>query len=766
MKRLVIAEKGTAAGKIAAILSRGTHKKETIDRVPVYRFSSDGHEYAVMGLRGHIVEWDYPKELSSWEKVDPQELIWAQPVRSTTQGRIVKALKALSRDVEDVIVATDYDREGELIGVEALDIIREVNPGVKVLRARFSALTPAEVNAAFSQLKEVDYSLARSAESRQLIDLAWGATLTRLISTSANQVGNNYLSIGRVQSPTLALIVEREERVESFVPKPFWTLKAAFRKGVTFTGEHERGRFWEREEAEGILQKISGAEEAIVLHYDAGEKRERPPAPFNTTSFLTEATKLGLSAYRAMSVAEDLYNRGFISYPRTDNTVYPQSLPLKEVLRKLTASGLGKEAGEVLSQKRIRPSRGKKETTDHPPIHPVEAASRAQLKGNRWKVYELVVRRFLATLAPDSRVLVSKAALSVQDEEFLSEGSKVIHPGWRRYYPYASLKEVELPPLVEGESVQVLGVEMQEGETKPPPRYTQGTLIQEMERKGLGTKATRHEIVQKLYDRNYIQGSSIKPTLAAKALVTALKNHAGRITEPEMTSHLEEDMVLIARGEKDLEDVVRGSREILKDSVSTIQEHKEEIGQRIKQALREQRVLGPCVECGSRLVIRHPRGRHPFVGCENYPECRVTFSLPRGGSVEPAGEVCEVCSVPMVRVMMGRKSEARCINSRCSVFLEKNRLGTCPSCGGDLLVRYSRNSKRFAGCSSYPKCNVTYPLPQRGLIQPLGKSCESCGSPVVRVVSGRRPWTTCINLECPSKQRRSQAGRPQTVKGS
>ncbi len=736
-----------------------------MEGVPVYRFSAEGDEYVVMGLRGHIVEWDYSKELSSWHRVDPKELVWAEPEKTATRANIVSALKVLSRDIDEVVVATDYDREGELIGVEALEIIRKVRPDVKVWRARFSALTPAEVNRAFSYPDEVDYRLAQSAESRQLIDLAWGATLTRLISTSAKQVGNNFLSIGRVQSPTLALVVEREEKVESFVPKAFWTLRGSFRNVESFTGDHDSGRFWERREAETILEKLVGAQKGVVVRYEAREKLEKPPAPFNTTSFLAEATRRGLSAYRAMSIAEELYNSGLISYPRTDNTVYPKSLPLREILRKLTASDLRQEAEEVLAQERITPSRGKKETTDHPPIHPVEAATRTQLKGQRWKVYEIVARRFIATLAPDARIMISKATVEIRGERFLCEGAKILSPGWRKYYPYNSLKERELPSLEEGEKVEVLEVEMQEGETQPPPRYTQGSLIQEMERKGLGTKATRHQMIKKLLDRDYIRGSPIRPTPTAKALVAALKDHKVKIAQPEMTSLLEDEMHLISQGEKELEEVVRESREMLEDSVTTIQEHREEIGQQIRQALREQRLLGSCPQCKSQLVIRRSRGGRSFVGCEGYPSCRVTYSLP-GGRGEPAGVECETCGVPMVRVSVGKKSEIRCINDKCTVFLEKNRLGACPSCGGNLLVRHSRNSKRFAGCSNYPKCKVTYPLPQRGILKPLAKECESCGSPMVKVISGRRPWEACINMECPTRERRSKVVAPQSPKVS
>ncbi len=222
-----------------------------------------------------------------------------------------------------------------------------------------------------------------------------------------------------------------------------------------------------------------------------------------------------------------------------------------------------------------------------------------------------------------------------------------------------------------------------------------------------------------------------------------------------MTALLEEEMGAIAKGEKELEDVVKESRELLEDSVVTLQKHEKEIGRQIQEALREQRVMGTCPECGSRLIIRRSRkGGRPFVGCEGYPDCTVTYGLPNRGQVGPAGKACEACGVPMARVTFGKRSEERCINDTCEVFLAQHRVGACPSCGKDLLIRTSRNRKQFVGCSGYPECDETYPLPQRGRIEPLGTNCETCGSPEIKVFSGRRPWTTCLNMECPSKERK------------
>ncbi len=764
MKRLVIAEKNAAAAKIAGILSDGKSEKEMVGKIPRHVFSADGTDWTVLGLRGHIIEWDYPKHLASWEKIDPKDLVWAEPEKRVTESEIVKVLKSAAKDADEVIVATDYDREGELIGLEAVEIIREVTPEIRVRRARFSALTVDEVTQAFANTTELDHSLARSAESRQFIDLAWGATLTRLVSKAAKQVWKDYLSVGRVQSPTLALIVEREEEIEAFTPQPFWDLRATFEKDEPFEGVHEHGRFWDKEEAQALFQRLEGAGEATVTHFSSARKRDSPPAPFNTTAFLAQATRLGMSAYRAMRVAEDLYNMGLISYPRTDNTVYPKSLPLTHLLERLELSSFGEEVARLSGERRSTPTRGKRQATDHPPIHPVDAATRNQLRGDRWKVYELVVRRFLATLAPDATVETTKATLEIRGQAFKSSGQKLVKAGWRGYYPYASLREQPLPGLVEGETIQVLKVDLVEGETKPPSRYAQGGLIQQMEKLGLGTKSTRHETIQKLYDRRYIQGDPMQPMPKGRSLIAALKDHVRQITESEMTALLEGDMQAIARGEKGLEEVVKESREMLEDSVVALQKHEEEVGAQLYEAFREQRVLGTCLECGNRLMIRRSRRGNLFVGCEGYPACEVTYPLPSRGHLEPAGGTCETCGVPVIRVTFGRHSEDRCINTQCEVFLAQNRVGACPSCGKDLLIRHSRNHKRFVGCSGYPDCTTTYPLPQRGRLQPLGTTCETCGAPMIKVLSGRRPWTTCINMECPTKERRGS--RAQASKGS
>jgi DNA topoisomerase-1 len=760
MDVLVITEKNNSARRIAQILSGGEAKRTTLKGVQVYSFSRNGLRYTVMALRGHIINLDYPEEYNDWDAVDPAALVNVTPVKTITANNIAEALRELVHGKDRVIIATDYDREGELIGVEALNILREVRDDVEVKRARFSALTKRDVEEAFGSLTDVDFDLAKSAESRQVVDLAWGASLTRLLSTASRRRGKDFLSVGRVQSPTLALVVDREREIQGFVSRPFWEVVATFEKeDESFQGKHVEGRFWNKEEAEAVLSKVQMTESGEVLSFATEEKREWAPPPFNTTAFLAEANKRGFGAAAAMRIAENLYTSGYISYPRTDNTVYPPTLSFRSILQRLTESDLGKEAQEVLDMGSWRPSRGKRRATDHPPIHPVGAAKKSKLKGERWAIYELVVRRFLATLSPPAIAEVAEARIQVNQEDFEAHGYRLMEEGWRRYYPYSTRKDSPVPVLEAGEEVAVLAVEMPEDETRPPPRFSQGFLLQEMEKLNLGTKSTRHDIIQKLYDRHYVDGKRIRPTATGEAVVEALEEHAPRITDAEMTATLEEDMAKIAEGEKELEEVIDESRDMLQEVVATLQEHREAIGEEINTALRKQNYVGKCKACGGDLMILRARGGHRFIGCSNYPECRVTHPLPPTGIVVPhPAETCEVCGSPLIENKRGRWSEMICVDSECPTMKEKRFVGTCPECGGNLELKHSRRGKRFVGCDGYPDCRVSYPLPQRGLLEPTEEACKTCGAPVVKIISkGRKPWVLCVNMECETKKDRGKA---------
>ncbi|HLF06372.1 MAG TPA: DNA topoisomerase I, partial [Thermoplasmata archaeon] len=675
---------------------------------------------------------------------------------------IASALRDLARHAKRVVIATDYDREGELIGSEALDIVLQTKPKIEVVRMRYSALTREEVTRAFDNTSPLDVNLATAAKARQLIDLSWGAVLTRYISLATEQRGRDFLSVGRVQTPTLALIVDREREIRTFIPKPFWKLDSRLKQDeVEFNAEHSHGIFWEEEEARRVHALCHAASSATISSFEQKEEDDRPPSPFDTTSFLAELSGLGITPARGMSIAESLYTRGFISYPRTDNTVYPPSLSLRGVVDKIEDGDLAPVVKRLREVTEWRPTRGRRQTTDHPPIYPTSGASKKKLGGDGWRVYELVVRRFLATLAPWARFTSSEAKLSIEGEGFVAKGKRYTSLGWYEFYPYWSPQDTVLPILTPGETVGVLRVSINRDETKPPGRYSAATLLREMDRLMLGTKSTRHDIIQKLYDRKFVEGRNPTPTPQGEALVESLERHANLVTSPEMTATLEADMDLIAEGQKGLDEVVEESRAGLSKAVAALEKHRDDLRKEMHEALDAYRVIGKC-SCGKgELQIVVNRGLK-FAGCTRYPDCREMHPLPPTGRTRALGRACERCGMPMVEIHQGRKVLQECISQECE-GRAKGVLAKCPSCkSGDLLERRSPRGKRFVSCTSYPDCKNSYPLPQFGKIISKGV-CEHCTAPQVLTYTHRGPWTFCVNMQCPERLAR-QARREERAK--
>jgi DNA topoisomerase-1 len=687
--RLIISEKANAAKKIAQFLAAGGAVKDGKHRsVSHHTFTWKGEECVSVGLKGHVLNPEYPEEYSNWQKVEPSELIDAEILKSVSEKGVADAVKSLAKKADQVVIATDFDREGELIGVEALSLALEANPRLMdhVERARFSALTKGEVTRAFNNLVEVSRELAEAGEARQDIDLIWGATLTRWVSRATKRYGSAFLSVGRVQSPTLVLIAERERERRTFVPAPYWEIEATLRNGGgPFIVHHAHGRFKEETAAREALEHLTDT--ATVTEVKQKSATRPPPTPFNTTGFLTAAASLGIGPSRAARIAEDLYTNGYISYPRTDNTVYPRSLDLWEILGYLKrVEGTEKYAEGLLGAERLSPTRGKKETTDHPPIYPTGYASRKALREDQWKIYQLVVRRFLATISGPARTLRTTLRFESGGEPLVISGTVVTEEGWFGVYPYGRRVDEELPALSEGEEVEVVEAEVLSKETKPPVRYGQGRLIKLMEDLGLGTKATRPSIIQNLYDRGYVHGDPISPTETGMAVAQALKDFASEIATHEMTAELERSMDAISEGKVSKDSVVDESRDILRQVYKHLESSEGKFADIVWSGIRGDETLGPCPNCGRNLVVRRNR----------------------------------------------------------------------------------RSGKRFAGCEGYPECRTTFPLPQRGDIIPLGTECDACGAPEIKVIGKRRPWVTCINMDCPKKQEQRKEGgeRPSQEEGA
>ncbi len=298
--RLIITEKNNSAKKISEILSGGSAKDGASYKTPYYEWSDADGDHVTIGLKGHVMSPAFPDGFSNWQETDLHELIDAKLIKEATDKNVVKAVRKVAKEADSVVIATDYDREGELIGLEALEQAVDSNPKVAgdpdgedaaavlateppVLRARYSALTKDEIERAFSELDDLSYDLAYAGAARQDIDLIWGATLTRAVSLATRRFGSNFLSVGRVQSPTLALIVERELERRAHVAKPFWELFAKFaHPDGAFEAHHATDKFWEKTEADAALAGTTspGVVTEVVLaqeHAQAADAATTPP---------------------------------------------------------------------------------------------------------------------------------------------------------------------------------------------------------------------------------------------------------------------------------------------------------------------------------------------------------------------------------------------------------------------------------------------------------------------------------------------------------
>jgi DNA topoisomerase I len=691
--RLIVTEKNNSAKKIAEILG-GSPKADKSYKVPFYTWSDANGEQMAIGLKGHVLNPAFPEEYSNWQKTDLHDLIDAELIKEPTDKNVVRAVRKVAKDADELVIATDFDREGELIGLEALQEILEVNPDLesKVKRARYSALTKEEIERAFSELDELSFPLAHAGWARQDIDLLWGATLTRAVSLATRRFGSNFLSVGRVQSPTLALVVERELERRAHKAEPYWEVLANFEHpDGSFEAHHETDKFWKRDEADAA---VAGTKSPGVVKEVASRRNTRkPPTPYNTTAFTTDASsRLGLTPSRAMRLAEELYMDGFISYPRTDNTVYPRSLPIKELVTSL-ANIPDFEAAKPLLDGQLQPTRGRKETTDHPPIYPTQAVFPRELEGPKRRVYELVARRFLATFAPPMITESTRADIEAGSETYFVRGSVVVDPGFAAIYTYARSSDEEIPKLEEGQQLPLDGEPwILDKETQPPARLSQGKLVEMMEERGLGTKATRADIIQKLYDRGYVYANPPIPSETGIAMYEAFKRFVPEMATPEMTARLEAEMDQIASGEMTRDTVVGDSRKLLHQTYDEIDESREDLAKVVWAGMDEDKFLGPCKVCEeagrkrddggpNRLRIIELKGGKRMYGCEGWikddPEspdsCPVSGPLPgRGYDLWRLEERCSVCGeMPRLSVKSFRGRPWKlCLNDDCPTMVE------------------------------------------------------------------------------------------------
>ena len=665
--QLIIAEKSTAAETIAKNLAESKLRSEELGLVKFWFTKINGEDSVIVPLKGHIKEVKYPETFKKWTEETLNKMIDADLEYTPTALDNIKVIEKFAKKASKVIIATDYDTEGESIGFEAIDVAKSANKSLQIYRSVFSSLTAKELHEAFSSLKRPDKNLSDSADARREIDLIIGAVLTRFISLAAERLGNAFLSVGRVQTPTLTLIVDRDAERRAFKPQKYWRFiaKLSSSKG-DFDAESVEGKIFETKLATE-LRKTKKEKTAKVKSITKRIREVLPPKPFNTTGFLRSAAAIGFSVPNAMRIVQGLYMKGYVSYPRTDSEAYPPTLDLNEILSELNKSSSYSKFVQEITKTTLHPTKGK-EAKDHPPIHPV-MLPKEKLPAQEAKIFDLIVRRFLATLANPSKEELIGLKIIVGGKEFAAHGSRAIIPGWRTIYTYSKYEESILPNVAEGDALKIKSMDELEDETTPPAHYSQGGMIKLMEDFHLGTKATRPEILKKLMERRYISASrTLIPSEMAFGVIENLKKISEELTGPKLTASLEEEMKAVETGKKSKKEVVDDSRQMVREVLSKLVSKKKEIKELMHKALLQQYVFGKCPRSGDNLKMIISKKTHKrFVGCSGYPKCHFGMPLPQSGYIFISPQTCTKCGIHMIewRGKESKRTYIFCVNPAC-----------------------------------------------------------------------------------------------------
>lgn len=652
MPVLVIAEKPQAAKKIAQAL--GKAKENKTGRAVWYELAREDDTVYVAPSVGHIFSlkqkgkgWTYPTF----------DVEWLPSFRVSKSSAFTKTyydnLAKLGKRCDRVIIATDYDTEGSVIG---FNILRFICGREDAKRMKFSTLTADELRDAYENAGPLDTPQIEAGLARHVLDWLWGVNASRALTKAINASGKGFtvLSTGRVQGPALKILVEREREIRAFKAEPFWQLEAELEtKEGPLTAYYEKDKLWNKDEAQKI--RDSCGEEATVTAIEKRQYQQPPPEPFDLTTLQMEAHgAFGFSPSATLDLAQSLYDAGLISYPRTSSQKLPERLGLERIV---AALGEQKAYATIVATlpKPLKPNEGKKTDPAHPAIHPT-GEKPGELTPYQKKLYDLIARRFLATFAKPATRETVKVTFDIDGNIFHSNGNRTIDPQWIAVYQYARFKEVTLPHLEKDQKLPVTEVRILDKETQPPKRYTEASIVKELEKRSLGTKATRAEIVKTLYERSYVKDRSVVVTELGMGVVEALEKYVPEILSEEMTRKFEDEMDAIVEGKYEKEKVIEEAKGALTVILDEFKASEEKIGSALEETLREMRrrqsTVGPCPQCGSDLhVIRAKASKKRFIGCTKYPACQTAYPLPQFGLVKTGDEKCKTCSLPIVLII-------------------------------------------------------------------------------------------------------------------
>jgi len=664
---LIITEKPQAAAKIAMALGKPT--KNAYQKIPYYEVDRDGKKIYVVSAVGHLFTLSQEAKQTGFPIFN---ISW-KPNYMVRKGDFTKkyydTILRLCKNAGSITVATDFDIEGEVIG---LNVVRYICGQKDASRMKFSTLTDKELNESYeNKLPTLSWGQAIAGETRHFLDWFYGINLSRALMSAIKSTGKfRIMSIGRVQGPTLNLIVQREKEIQSFKPETFWQAFITINdKKNKLELQYVKDIFKKTE-----LEKFKNLKGKKAIASTKKTQQILPPnPPFNLTTLQTEAYNLyRITPSRTLQIAQGLYLAGLISYPRTSSQKLPASIGYIEILKKLASQ----YQVEHLIKKNV-PVEGEKTDPAHPSIYPT--GNHQILSGEDEKIYNLIAWRFMALFCENAIIDRKTVKATVDSLDFTAAGAGIVKKAWMEIYP-RKIKEQEIPDF-NGE-VDIIDSRTEQKETQPPKRYSPASILSELEKRNLGTKATRANILETLYDRGYIQDTSIKATPLGISLIESLEKHSPIIIDEALTREFETDMEKIEESkEKDLEKKEEQILSKAKKTISKISEDfkkdEKEIGKELvdanvayrEQQKKENRLM-QCPKCmkGSLAITYSKKNRRQFIACDAYPECRNTFSLPPNGIIKKTEKNCEQCNFPMLMSLRkGKKPWFFCFNPNCPI---------------------------------------------------------------------------------------------------
>ncbi|XP_008546120.1 DNA topoisomerase 3-beta-1 [Microplitis demolitor] len=775
----MVAEKPSLAASLAAILSNGhcSTRKGMNGSCSVHewvgQFKSETVNFKMTSVCGHVMSFDFVGKYNSWDKVDPVEL-FSCPIEkkeAVPKLKIPAFLVKEGSNCDYLILWLDCDKEGENICFEVIHAIqlgmsRPFNPN-NIWRAHFSAITDRDIKFALANLTKPNENEAKSVDARQELDLRIGCAFTRFqtkfFQGKYGDLDASLISYGPCQTPTLGFCVQRHDEISTFKPDPYWMLQVTIKlsDSLDLVLNWDRNRLFDKEVANSFLNLVKEHNEATVVSVQNTEKIKPRPIALNTVELMrTSSSGLGMGPHYAMQIAERLYIQGYISYPRTETTSYPENFDLLATLKQQRNSpDWGEDVRKILETGINHPRKGH-DAGDHPPITPMKAATRNDLDGDNWRVYDYITRHFIATVAPDCRYLSTTVKFKIGIESFSIVGRTIIDPGYTSLLTWQSINDKSnLPQFYRGDKYNISDVKLVECFTQPPDYLTESELITLMEKHGIGTDASIPVHINNICTRNYvtvITGRKLAPTSLGIVLVHGYQKIDPELVLPTMRSAVEEQLNLIAVGQANYNAVLDHTVEIFKQKFHYFVSNIEGMDQLFEVSFSPLSATGKALSrCGKcRRYMKYIQTKPSRLHCAN---CNETYNLPQNGNIRIYKELkcplddfellswstgtrgksftfCPYCynNPPFRDMKKGNLGCNSCTHPTCPHGLNSNGVSSCLECDHGILVLDPSSAPKWKlGCN---RCDVIihfFENAHKVTVDP-GVCCE-CGAQLIAV---------------------------------